>query len=543
MGRTWEAVRAVLASRDLRRAQGGYAAFATAEQAVWIAMLVYAFSQGGAKEAGLVSVVQLLPAALAAPFLGTLADRAPPTRVQTAGFAAQGLAMAATAVVLLTDGPSFVAYAFAAVAATLVTLSRPTHAVLMPALSRTPRELTAAMVTTGAIDNASVLVAPAITGVILAFAGAGEVFAIAAALVGIGAILVAPLRATDPDPRRAASDDLAASGVGEITAGFRALREHRPARLIVGMLGLEHIAWGAVDVLAVVLALDLLDLGASGAGYLEAAFGAGGLVGVAVAMTLVSGRRLAPFVLGGALAWGVALAALGVTPSTAMAFVLFTVAGASRALLDVGARTLLLRVARPMVLARVFGIAEGLSMVGLATGALLVPALVAVGDPEIALAGVGALMVVLSAIAARSVLALDAAATVPVVELALLRSLPLFKPLPARELEGLAHALELRELPAASEVVRAGEEGHHYFAIADGEVEVLRDGTCVAVLGRGEGFGEIALLHGGSRTATVRARTDVVLYALDRESFMVALTGHEPTASVALAIVEERQAR
>jgi MFS family permease len=540
MSRAWNTMRAVLRTRDLRRALGGYTGFNIAEQAVWIAMLVYAFDRGGAAEAGVVSIVQLLPAAAAAPFLGTLADRSAPTKVQTAGYAAQAVALAAVAGVLLADGPSLAVYALAMVATTLFTISRPAQAVLTPALARTPRDLGAAMVATGWIDNGSVLVAPALAGAILAVADVGTVFAVAAAISVVGALLVAPLRATDPDPRRRAVDDLGTSGVAQVTEGFHALREHPEARLMVGFLGLEHIAWGAVDVLAVVLALDVLDLGNSGAGYLEAAFGAGGVLGAAAAVLLVGGRRLAPAVLGGTVVWGAALVVLGVAPSTAAAFMLFAVAGASRAVLDVGARTLLLRVTNPRVLSRFFGFAEGLAMLGLAVGAVLVPILIEVGGPEAALVGVGILVALLALGQARQVLTVDAAATVPVVEVAMLRRLPLFALTPSPDLDGLALALEPREAPEGTVFVEQGDRGDLYFAISSGEVEVLKDGELVSTLGRGEGFGEIALLHDVPRTATVRARTDVTLYTLDRERFVIALTGHEPTGSMARAIASER---
>ncbi len=468
MSRSRETLRAVLRNPDLRRAQGGFAAFNLAEHAVWIAMLVFAFERGGATEAGIVSVVQLLPAALVAPFLGTLADRAAPTKVQTAGYTAQALALATTAAVLLLGGPDLVAYGSAAIATMAFTVSRPTQAVLTPAMSRSPRELMAAMVSSGWIENSSVLIAPAIAGLLLAVADVGTVFATMAVLLALGAAAIAPLRASDPDPRRTAADDLAARGAREVTEGFRTLLDHQPARLMVGFLGLEHVAWGAIDLLAVVLALDLLDLGPSGAGYLEAAFGAGGLIGISAAVLLVGGRRLAPAVVGGALTWGAALIVLGAAPSTAAAFALLVIAGGGRAVLDLGARTLLLRSSPPHVVSRVFGIAEGLAMLGLALGAVVVPVLVALGGPEAALIGVGVLVAALAAVRFGAVLAVDEAAQVPIVELALLRRLPIFEPLPTSSLEALAGALTSREVAAGTVVVRAGDRGDQYFAIADG---------------------------------------------------------------------------
>ncbi len=127
--------------------------------------------------------------------------------------------------------------------------------------------------------------------------------------------------------------------------------------------------------------------------------------------------------------------------------------------------------------------------------------------------------------AGRSLLDIDRHATVPVVEIALLRSLPLFAPLPAPTLESLARALEPISLPAGAEVIREGERGDRFYVIADGELDVVRDGRIVATRRRGDGFGEIALMYDVPRTATVTAGTDSTLYALDRDSFLVAVTG------------------
>jgi len=396
-------------------------------------------------------------------------------------------------------------------------------------------------VTAGWVENASVLAAPALAGVLLAMADTGSVFLAASVTMAGAAGLLRPLGA--PGAGRVDRDrgETAPGGFDGVVEGIRALREHREARLLVGFIGLEHIGWGAIDLLAVILALDVLDIGASGAAYLGGAFGLGAVLGAAGAIVLIGGRRLAPAVLGGAFTWGVVLVVLGFNPTVAVAFSLFAVAGGGRAVLDVGARTLLLRTARPAVVSRVFGIAEALAMLGLAVGSALAPILDSLGGAKAALVGVGVVMALLAMIRVRSVLAVDAAAQVPVVELALLRRLPIFGLLPAVDLEGLALALVQEQHAAGSVIIQEGAPGHRYFAIASGEVDVVVGGQVVGSLGRGEGFGEIALLNDTPRNATVRARGDVVVYSLEREPFLAALTGHAPTRSVADRIAAERR--
>ena len=521
---------------ELRREEIAFFFFNCAEWAVWIAMLVYAYERGGATMAGLVALIQLLPATIFAPFASALGDRYRPALVMASSYVVQSAAMAATAAVLLLDGPAWLAYAMAAIAATAITPTRPTFAALAPALARAPEELTATNVITGWIESISVLLAPALTGVLLATSGPGIVFGVMAFLVLVGAVLAFPVKG----PAAAG----AAEGVGavaELTEGFRVMKREPAARLLVGMLGSQYVAIGMLDVIYVVLAIDTLGMGSGGAGYLNAAFGAGGALGIGITASLVGRARLMPSVVASLAVWAAAFAVMTVWSQTVGALILLAVAGAARSLFDVAGRTLLQRTAPADVLARVFGILEAMIMAGTAIGALLAPVLVGLGGATLAIAGIGGILPLLALLGGKRLLSLDAGAHVPVVEIGLLRSLRLFSALPPPEIEGLARSLQPLSAAAGTAIVTQGEVGDHYYAIAEGELEVLKDGVRVNELGRGDGFGEIALLHDVTRTATVAALTDVRLYSLEKEPFLEVLTGHPASMESAAEIVAERR--
>ena len=299
-------VAVVARNPDIRRVQIAFSAFNGAEWAVWIAMLVYAYGRGGATAAGLVALVQMIPATLFAPFASVLGDRYRPARVLTLGYFLQASGMGATAAVLLLDGPAALAYACAAVAATATTMTRPTMAALTPGLCRTPEELTASNVVSGWNESVSVLVAPAIAGVLLAVAGPGWVFLVMGTAVLGGSLLVTTIAGP------AANPDSGASVRRELVEGFSVVAREPSARTLVGLLGAEQVALGMLDVLYVVLAVSVLGMGDGGAGYLNAAFGAGGALAIVVTATLVGRARLMPAIIGALTVWAVAFAVMTV---------------------------------------------------------------------------------------------------------------------------------------------------------------------------------------------------------------------------------------
>jgi len=166
--------------------------------------------------------------------------------------------------------------------------------------------------------------------------------------------------------------------------------------------------------------------------------------------------------------------------------------------------------------------------------------LVGLSGARAALVGTALLFFILVALSWRRLRTIDDSADVPQVQIQLLRSIPLFSPLPAPELEGLARALVPLEAPVGATLITEGEPGDCFYAIVDGRVKVTKGGQDVATLGRGDGFGEIALIQHVPRTATVVALTDVSLYSLEKEPFVLALTGHAPAARAADDVVSRR---
>ena len=536
-GRGLRAFRSLTGNTALLRVLAAYLLFILTEYAVWIAMLVFAYNRGGTAVAGLVAVAQLAPAAVVAPVAASLADRRSPVVMLAGGYLAQVAGMAGTAVAIGAGAP-LAAYAAAVFASTAVTTTRPAQSALIPSLAATPDQLTAANVVAGWLEAAGAAAAGLLVGVLISLAGVGSVFAVCAGLGLAAALLVAGLRAPSLAAQAEPDADASTAGVAE---GLRlAVRQPR-LRLMLALLTADAVVVGALDLLVVILALTVLGRPPSWAGYLEFAFGVGAVLAATVSALLV-GRRLGGPILAAALGLSGALAVVAFGPGLAGTVILLAVAGAGHLLLEVATRTLLQRSVPPRLIGRIFGVLEGFTMAGLAIGALLVPALAHLGGSRLAVLGVAAVLPLAAVAGGRAVFRLDAGTAVPVVEIALLRSLPLFAELPAPAIEGLAAALRPVRLEAGAVLIRQGDPGDAYFAIAAGELDAEQDGHFLGRYGRGDGVGEIALLRAVPRTATVTAHTAATVYRLDRDLFLTAVLGHAPTRRQAEGIAAARLA-
>jgi Cyclic nucleotide-binding domain/Major Facilitator Superfamily len=526
-------VGAVARNRALAGVMLAYAVFAATQNAVWIAMLVYAYNRGGAGTAGAVAVAQLVPAALLAPVAAAVADRRSPVGVLVGGYLVQVAGMLTTALAIALEAP-LAAYAGAVVASAAVATTRPAQTPLVPGLVRNAEELTAANALTGWIESASVVASSAATGVLLALAGPGLVFAVA----GVVGLVSVGLAATVRGMGALAVDE--AAGLAGTLAGFRVLARQSAPRLLVVLLGAQWVVIGALDILFVVLAVDVLDRGQGWVGYLSMAYGVGGVLAGLAGLALVGRRRLLTPILAGVVLIGAALGLISLSTTAAATVVLLAVVGGGRALFNLATRTLLQRAVPAEVVGRVFGVAEALAMAGLAVGSAVVPLLVAVGGTVTAVLGTAAILPAVALVGGRALFALDAAAHVPIVEIALLRYLRIFHALPAPALEGLARSMEPVGLAAGDVLIHEGEQGDRFYAVADGRLQVTVGGAPVATKLRGDGIGEIALLYGVPRTATVTATSPATVFALDRAAFLAAVTGHAPTARAAAAVADER---
>ena len=485
----------------------------------FIALAVYAYDVGGASLVGVAALVRMAPAAVAAPAMSLLGDRHSRRNVLLVLSLVRAGVLAGCAALVWAGGSAAVVFALAALFTAIGTGHKPAQAALLPVLAEDPRQLTASNALWSAVDSVGFVVGSLLGGLLVALGGVELALSATAAVFALSAVALAGI----PADRRAAEPP--APPRQDLFEGFQVVRADRDLRLVVGVLGMTTLVEGAIDVLVVLVALELLQLGAAGVGWLNSAWGVGGVLGGMTAAVLIARGCNATGLMLGSLCVGVPLLVLSAVPAVGVAVVGLVVLGVGYAVIEVAGLTLVQRLASDAVLARAFGVVEGTYWLTTGLGSLLAPVLVALFGLRGALLAVGIVLPLLVLARYRSLLRLEASAPVPEAEYTLLRRVGMFAPLPVVRIEELARRVEHVRAGAGDTIIREGESGDRFYVIADGAVEVTERGRFRRVEEIGDCFGEIALLRATPRTATVVARTDVDLLALEREEFLAAITG------------------
>jgi len=537
VGPPLRALQAVLRNGRITRMQLAFLLFNVAEPAMWVAIFVYAFDQGGTQEVGVVSIVVLVPAGVLAPVAAALGDRFRRERVVRFGYLAQSVTTGVTATALIAGAPPVVVYILAAIAAVTYTTGRPNHHALMPLLSESPEQVAAA----NSVSSLSEGIGYTVGGILaasLAGAGAGAVLSAAAVALLLGTLLTVGVRT--PAPERRADAFRPWTLAADAARGMAILVRAPGARLLVVLAGVVALSSGALGVLMVPLAIDTLGLGDAGVGFLTTMISVGLLLGAAASVVFAGRRRLTLSIVLAAGLFAVSGALFGWAAATLVAVLASIVYGAALTLLDVLGRTMLQRGTTDDVLTRVFGAVEALWLLGYAGGAASAPLLESWLGLTWAFVGSGLAVIGTALIITVGLRAIDAVSVLPERQLSLLARIPMFAPLPRVDLERLARQLDRIATPAGTEVIRQGDVGDRFYVIDDGRFEIVIDGKRIALQGEGQYFGEIALLKDVPRTATVRAVEDGAVWALDQEEFLATLTDLPQAASAAHAISAER---
>lgn len=524
--------RAVLANPDVRGVVLAFAAITAAEWVLGAAVAIYAFGAGGTNAVGLVGV-RFAVAAVAGLWSGGLAERHSRTAILTATAAARTVAYVVIAAALAAGAPLAVVVALVWLDAAVGSAYRPAQAALLPSLVDSPGELTAASALTSNAKTSGQVLGALGGGTLAALVSVQGAVAIAAAL-GLLAC-AAGTRARQRRRRdRAAGQGRAAQLRGAV-AGIAALGRDAEAARIVRFALLRSLVRGLWVALAVVASIRLLGLGRAGFGILMAAAGTGAILAIPGTALLVGRGALTRWFTFGLLLCGVPIAVAGVS-GTAGAIAAMVAWGVGLSLSDVTAQALLNRVVSGREIGRVTGAMESGKLLFEGLGSVLAPLLTASLSVRGALLATGGVLPLALALEHRRLGGIDARAGDRVALLELVRGTATFGALRVDALEGVVSGLRALSVSAGSDVIRQGEEGHEWYAVAGGELDVLVDGFTINTLGPGDGFGELALLRAVPRSATVRARTDVSLMALERDAFLTALLGAEAIGQAPFAV-------
>jgi MFS family permease len=521
--------RRVLGNSALTRLLAGEFISSIGDWLYLVALLVVVYQRSdSAALLGVVGAARVLPYGLLSGPAGMVVDRFDRRKVLLVTDLARGAVMVGLAALVYFEAALVAIVALTLLAATFSTFFGPAIAAFLPSLARDESELGPANSAWASLDNLGFVIGPALAGLLIAVGGLTAAFLLNAVSFAVVAAVLWRLPSGSAMARAAAEADAATEAPAQepirLWPKLRELRRPLSGLAVINLVG--GFVFGGLGVLTVVIAVDVLQQGDAATGYLNAAVGVGGLIGAIGSGVLVLRRRLGPPLVAGGLVLAVGLAALGWSGSLLPALLAMAIASAGDLVMEVVATTLFQRTVPDEIRGRAYGIMHTITVSAYAAGSLLMPIAAGIFGTLAVLAGAGVAMALAVVI---GVVLLGASALVePTLDpiRAKLLHVPVFAGLPPARLDLAAQRAEIREVTPDEVVIRQGDAADRFYVIADGEFVVTQrqpghdEPVELRRMGADEVFGEIGLLSGVPRTATVTAATRGTLLALNAPDFL-----------------------
>ncbi|HUG29825.1 MAG TPA: MFS transporter [Candidatus Limnocylindria bacterium] len=554
----WRTYRQLLRNRPLSRLLFGEFVSSIGDWLYLVALVVLVYRETQDPFIlGIVGAARLLPYVFLSIPAGIISDRFDRRLVLLVSDLARGACMLVLAGLVIVDADIVLVAAVVMVSACFSPLFYPAIGALIPSLVHDEAEYGPANSAWATLDNLAWIIGPGIAGLILVFGSIEFAFLLNAVTFAVVGVVLWSLPPAKPEPLPI--PDQAADAAPGAGVEWRMILGRRvPASIdlsaVTGVVLLEMLAWfafGGINILIVILAIDVFQGGDAATGFLSAATGVGGTLGAILSGVLVLRPRLGPSILLAAAAFGAAVLLLGIAPALVVAFVAIAVASVAHLVLDVARTTILQRVVPDAYRGRFSGVLMTSSGGAEALGTLAVPILAALFGLGVVLPIVGVALfagAVLSVVLIGRSADLDAGAHDA--ELRRIARLPVFGGLSAARVEGALRQLEPIRVSAGDVVIREGDVADRFFVIASGRFEVSQGGgpagaagatgaaKILRTLGRHDVFGERGLLRGQPRTATVTALDEGLLFVMDGAAFLAMVGARRGVADRLLALYE-----
>ncbi len=542
MAQSGPSYRNALRKRDFRLLATALTQSSMGDWAANVAFVVYVYEHThSAAWVSAATLGRMIPKFIVSPYAGVVAERFERIHLMIASDLVRLVLMGGLTVVAATDGPAWAAIAVGAGLTVAGAVYDPATSAMTPQLLG-EEDLAAGNALTELINNIAIIAGPGVGALVLALGDPAIVFGVDSATFAISALLLVRISA------RSTPTDVTEVGgpLRQMTVGLKAIVTSPTALLLTSFPIVTTMLYGVDSVLFVFLSKEQLGTGSTGYGYLLVALGVGGVIAAAFVNRLAALPRLSVVLSVGMIAYAAPTAALVAVHSPTIAFLIEVVRGIATLIVDVLAMTALQRSLAPDMISRVFGVFWAVIIGGLILGAFVTPFLLDYAGLDATLLLDALVVPALVILVFPRLSSLDRIASREAEVLAprvrVLEQLGIFAAASQNVLERLAKNSEEITVDSDTSIVREGEEADALYVLVDGRVDVSAHGETgrsdkhIRFMKSPSFFGEIGLLQGIPRTATVTATEPTRLWRISGEDFLAALTETPLSASAASSL-------